>query len=159
MNRTATTLATETEREMVTFRVGDLLLGIDLRAVREINQQLSITTVPHAPDWVRGVVNLRGEVVTVLDLRALLNFDESAITRESRNIVVQSQGEQIGLLADSVGDVVRVAVAEIEPPPANATGADARFVKGVYKMKNDLLGILAIEDVLAVENADRVASR
>jgi len=143
-----TRLVSGQEIEFATFYVGRVLLGIDIRKTEEINRQLDLTPVPHAPAWVRGVVNLRGEVVTVLDLRTILGFEPAALTVASRNVIVRTDSEQVGLLVDRVADVVTVPVDEIEPPPANVNGVDGRFFNGVCKLESALLVVLDVQAVL-----------
>jgi purine-binding chemotaxis protein CheW len=138
------------ELEIATFYVDDALLGIPIAQVEEINHHLELTPVPHVPPCVRGLMNLRGEVVTVVDLRVVLGLEPTAISRRTCNVVVRSRGEQVGILADRVGDVIRARRAEIEPPPANAAGADGRFLSGVCKLENELLSLLDVEQALAV---------
>ncbi len=140
------------EQEFATFYLGDLLTGVDIRQIQEIDRHLELTAIPHAPPWVRGVTNLRGEVVTVLDLRMVAQLETSEITEQSRNVIVDSQGEQIGLLVDRVADVVTVRTDEIEPPPANIGGIDSRFFRGVYKLNSELLVLLNVEEALAVDD-------
>ena len=141
--------ASSDEIEFATFHVGGILLGIDIRKTEEINRQLDLTRVPHAPACVRGVLNLRGEVVTVLDLRTILGLEPAEVTETSRNVVVRSESEQVGLLVDRVADVVTVSAAEIEAPPANVSGMDSRFFKGVCKLDSALLVVLDVNEVLS----------
>lgn len=142
------------EIELTGFYVGGLLVGVNIMQIQEINRNLELTSVPHAPDFVRGVVNLRGEVVTVVDLRKILGMEPAEITEKSRNVIVTSKDEQIGLLVDRIADVVTVPVAQIAPPPPNVNGVDGSFFKGVYKMESELLIILDIEEALAGETVN-----
>src|SRR5271157_3269765 len=98
---------TAAEVELATFFVADLLLGIPIRKVEEISRYSSVTPVPGASESVCGVISLRGEVVTVLDLRTVLGLGKTEPTRQTRNVIVQAGGERIGLLVDRVADVVR----------------------------------------------------
>jgi purine-binding chemotaxis protein CheW len=150
MSTTANARVGTEEQEYCTFQVGDLLLGVDIQQVEEINRHLDLTPVPHAPACVRGVVNLRGEVVTAVDLRTVLGLPPAAFTKSTRNVVLDSHGEQIGLLVDRIGDVVRLVGDDVEPLPANFSGADARFFKGVYQLDEQLLVLLDLEAALAV---------
>ena len=138
-----------TELELTTFYVDELLLGVDIHQVEEINRQLNMTPAPHTPDTVRGVVNLRGEVVTVLDLRRALGLEPTIIGEDSRNVIVNSRGERVGLLVDRIADVVIAATDQIESPPANVNGIDGRFFTGVYKLESELVVILDIEQVVS----------
>jgi purine-binding chemotaxis protein CheW len=139
------------ELELTTFYVGDLLLGVDIHQVEEINRQLNMTPTPHTSEIVRGVVNLRGEVVTVLDLRRALGLEATEICDSSRNVIVNSRGERIGLLVDQIADVVIATTDQIEPPPANVNGIDGRFFTGVYKLESELVVVLDIEQVLSFQ--------
>ncbi len=144
-------IKTDRELEVATFYVGDMLMGIDIQQVQEINCQHDVTEVPHAPEYVRGVLNLRGEVVTVVDLRKILGLDASDMGNANRNIIVQSQEERIGLLADKIADVVYADASELEAPPANIGGIDGKFFKGIYKLEKELLVILDCDEVLDLE--------
>ncbi len=150
------TVATETTRtagdiEYVTFHVGDILMGIDIHQVEEINRHIDVTAVPNAPDFVRGVINLRGEVVTVVDLRTILGLPPAEIGQQARIVVVRSEDERIGLLIDKIGDVIKTRSDEIESPPANLGGLDGRFFKGVYKLETELLVALDAEAALVLD--------
>ncbi len=136
------------EMELVTFHVGDLLIGADIGHVEEINRHLDLTPVPDAPASVRGVVNLRGDVVTVLELRTILGLPRAEISKQTRNVVVAAGHERIGLLVDRIADVVRARPDQIDPPPANVRGAEGRFFKGVCQLEKQLLVVLDVEAVL-----------
>ena len=121
---------------------------------QEINRQRDLTLVPHTPPEVRGVINLRGEVVTVLDLRRVLGLGEVELGRATRNIILRSGKESVGVLVDRLGDVVRVEASELQPPPANVSGLDARFMLGVHQQEDELLVVLRIEEVLATQEGE-----
>ncbi len=139
-----------TERQLTSFRLGELLLGIDIRCIREINRVIDITPVPDAPSLVTGVVNLRGEVVTVVDLRTILELPATEVTPRTRLMIVQSDEEAIGLLVDSVSDVATVLGSDEEPLPANVGGIDSRYFTGVYRVDSELLVVLDVAAALAV---------
>lgn len=139
------------ELQLATFLLGDLRFGVDLLEIQEINRQRDLTQVPHTPPEVRGVINLRGEVVTVLDLRRVLGLGEVELGRATRNIILRSGEESVGVLVDRLGDVVRVEASELQPPPANVSGLDARFMLGVHQQEDELLVVLRIEEVLATQ--------
>ncbi|MBP7933728.1 MAG: chemotaxis protein CheW [Phycisphaerae bacterium] len=145
------------EMEYATFYVGEILLGVDIGQMEEINRQLEVTVVPHAPPFVRGVVNLRGEVVTVVDPRVILGLPITEVSATSRTVIVRHRGEQIGLLVDRIADVVRISAGEMEPPPANVSGVEGRFFKGVYKLQTELLIVLDVETALSAPASDRQA--
>lgn len=143
------------ELEYATFYVGDILLGVEIGQMEEINRQLDVTLVPHAPPFVRGVVNLRGEVVTVVDPRVILGLSAGEVSASSRTVIVRHKGEQIGLLVDRIADVVRVSAGEMELPPANIGGIEGRFFKGVYKLESELLVVLDVNTALSNPGGDR----
>ncbi len=138
--------------ELATFYVGDALCGMDILKVQEINKLLEMTEVPLAPDYVKGILNLRGQIVTVIDLGNKLSLSETTTSGETRNIIVNSNGEYIGLLVDKIGDVERTDEQDIEPPPANIGGIQGKFFEGVFKKENSLIGILNVEEVLKEDN-------
>jgi purine-binding chemotaxis protein CheW len=137
------------EVEFVTFYVGNLLLGAEICHVEEINRHVDVTPVAHASEWVQGVVNLRGEVVTVLDLRQVLGLGCTENGATTRSVVVSSEGERIGLLVDRIADVVTAQRSEIKLSPANLAAAHERFIQGVVELENELLAVLNISEVLA----------
>jgi len=136
------------EVEFATFHVGDLLIGVDIHQVEEINRHVEVTAVPQAPDGVRGVINLRGEVVTVVDLRTILGLPACEIGEHTHTVVVNSRDEQIGLLVDRIADVVLARPDAVDRPPANVNGVDGRNFQGVYKLDAELLVILDVDTAL-----------
>jgi len=139
------------ELQLATFYVGDILLGIDIQQVQEINRQLDVTDVPHSPNYVRGVINLRGDVATVVDLRTILGLPSTEVTRESRNLIVHSRGETIGFLVDRISDILTLSTSEISPSPTTVEGVDGSLFKGVLKLEKELLIVLDVDAVLSGE--------
>lgn len=148
-----------TEQQLATFYLGDMLLGVDIHEVAEINRVQEMTPVPHAPPAICGVINLRGEVVTVIDLRTVLGLPRQPITDQTRTLVVNSRGEQIGLLVDRIADVVLANTDEIESRPGNVQGLDGRFFQGVYKLDSMLLIVLDVQETLAAIGDDASAEQ
>jgi len=138
--------------EMATFYVGNALFGMDILKVQEINKILDMTIVPQAPEYVKGILNLRGQIVTIIDLGIKLGLSRVIMGPETRNIIVNSKNEYIGLLVDRIGDVERATEDAIEAPPANINGIKAEYFEGVYKKEKSLIGILNVEKVLREEN-------
>ena len=137
--------------ELVTFGVADIIVGMEVCAVREINRNVDYTPVPHAPSHVRGVLNLRGEVVTSLDLREILGLRRSETDRHSRHVILSSDGEQFALLVDRVEDVVLVQPDQVAPPPDNFKSLEGRFFTGICKLPDKLVALINVSEVLAVE--------
>jgi purine-binding chemotaxis protein CheW len=135
--------------ELTTFYVGDALCGMDILHVQEINKHMDITTVPQAPDCVMGILNLRGQIVTIIDLGKKLGLHSDAPDDDSRNIIVNSGGEYIGLNVQRISDVVHADWETVEPPPANIGGVQGKYFDGVYKTEDSLVGILNVEAVMS----------
>ena len=147
MAETATTTQDAT-MELATFYVGKALCGIDILNIQEINKHFEVTTVPQAADYIVGVLNLRGRIVTVLDLGKKLGLSEIKKTKSNRNIIIRSQDELIGLMVDSISDVVIADRGSIEHSPSNISGVKGKYFKGVLKTETSLIGILDVEEVL-----------
>lgn len=141
--------AAKTTTQISTFFVGDILLGLDISHVQEINRHLDVTAVPHSPSFVRGVINLRGEVVTVVDMRQVLGLAPVEITKGSRNVVIHFGGELVGLMVDRIGDVLTIADDEISPPPAHIRGIEHKCFRGVHALESGIVVILDVNQVLA----------
>lgn len=138
--------------ELATFQVGGLTLAIDIRHINDINDNIGIFPVPGAPSAIRGVINLRGDVVTVVDPRYVLHGTTCDLTNESRNIIVESMDENIALLVDRVMDVMSVESSAIESAPANLAGADGTYFSGVIRLDSVLVVVLNVEATLAAVN-------
>ena len=137
--------------QYITFNIMEHLIGINIKDVREINRILDITPVQHAPDYVKGLINLRGNTVTVFDLAVRLGFGHREITDESHNIILKN--DDVGLIVDNIGDVVEAADDDIELPPANLKGIRAKFLQGVKKLDADLLVILSAQKIIEYDVA------
>ncbi|MBF0588580.1 MAG: chemotaxis protein CheW [Magnetococcales bacterium] len=158
-----------------TFTLGDLYLGIDIILVREINRSMECTPVPGAQDYIRGMLNIRGRVITLFDLKRRLGWSvddgETVVTRKRYNVIMKTHEEvlqidrdlaearcpwqdPVGLVVDQLGDVREIVEDNIQPPPANLRGISAEFIHGVVEFKNNLLVILNVAAVLGVEQHD-----
>lgn len=134
--------------DLSTFLVGETVCGMDILKVQEINKLMDMTVVPQAPEYVRGILNLRGQIVTVIDLGKKIGLGETEIQPEARNIIVNTPGEHVGLLVREISDVVPVDSDKIEPPPANMRGIQGKFFTGIYKTDKTLIGILDVDEIL-----------
>lgn len=151
MSATTANQAKACELQLATFYVGDLLLALPIEYVQEINRNLDLTEVPHAPEHVRGVINLRGDVATVIDLRRILSFSPAEVTSQSRNLIVRSGGESIGLWVDRIADIITISSDDIGPAPANVSGVEGRFFKGVYRTETDIVVLLDTSEALSID--------
>ena len=134
--------------EFSTFYVGGALCGINILNIQEINKHFEITKVPQAPEYIEGILNLRGRIVTIIDLGKKLGLAPVTKNKDNRNIIVNSEDEHIGLLIDSISDVVSAKKDSIESSPSNIGGAKGKYFKGVLKTEKHLIGILDIDEVL-----------
>jgi len=162
-------------KQFVTFKLDDQLFGVNVMLVREINQQTDITPVQHAPDYVRGLINLRGHIVTILDLGVRLGLGSREIGSHSHNIIMKNNEElsrihldedvdelatatdTAGLLVDDIGDVVAFDERDIDPPPASIGELSGQFLTGVVKLDNNLLVLLDMEKTLVVKMQEVLA--
>jgi purine-binding chemotaxis protein CheW len=135
-----------------TFYLGDTLLGIDTLRVQEIIKVSDITSVHHGPECVLGVINLRGRIVTVLDLGRQLGFPFVDVSDESRIIIVDWDDEYVGLLVDAISDVITADRDSMMPAPSNVGEAQERFFQGVYRVDEGLIAILDVEEVLSLDD-------
>jgi purine-binding chemotaxis protein CheW len=147
---TATPRGTRSEPiQLATFYVADMCLALNIGTIQEIIRDIKVTRVPHAGPQVSGVINLRGEVTTVIDLRQVLGLEPLENTVDTQTLIVRSQGESIGLIVDRVGDICAVDQASIVPPPPNVDNVDGRFLQGVCQRNADIILVLDLEEALA----------
>jgi len=133
---------------IVGFRVGTETFGVPIKCVHEIVRVPEITNVPDSPEFVEGVINLRGKIVSVVDLRK--RFGETQIDPHKKNrvIVVESDNKLVGLIVDAASEVLRIPQADIEPPPSVLQNAESSYVTGVGKLHNRLIILVDLQRVL-----------
>lgn len=137
------------EEQLVVFQLANETYGIEISAVHEIIRLQSVTRVPRTPDFVEGVINLRGKIVPVIDLHKRFRLPLEEETPHSRIIVVEVMGVMVGMIVDSVSEVLRLPVANIEPPPpAISGGIDTDYLRGVGKWQEKLIILLDLDRVL-----------
>ncbi len=137
--------------KFLTFVLAGEIYGIEILKAREIIGLMDITTVPQTPDYMKGVINLRGKVIPVIDLRMKFSMQEDEHTKETCVIVVEVNGTSIGLIVDSVSEVADIDGAEIEDAPNFGQGIDSSFIMGLGKVKDKIIILLDIETVLSIE--------
>lgn len=145
---TAPTMADQ--QQCCTFFLDQLFFGIEVKAVQEIVRYQDITPVPLAPVEIGGLINLRGQIVTAVDLRRRLALPSRPADQLPLNIVVYTNGETISLLVDAIGDVLEVSQEDFEPPPETLTGRIRPLIRGTYKLEDGLLLILDVEKAVDV---------
>ena len=147
-----TTHAKATDLQLATFYVGDLLLALPIDYVQEINRNLELTEIPDAPEHVRGVINLRGDVATVLDLRRVLGFSAGGSdTAKPQLGRFAPATNRLGYGSIALPTSFRCLATKLVLLPANISGTDGRFFKGVHRTDNDIVVLLDAGEVLSVE--------
>ena len=134
---------------LTTFFVRDALCALDASGVQEVIRLGPVTPVPYAPEEVLGVINLRGKIVTIVDLGLRLGFPKAVAGADSRIFIVEDRGEFIGLLVDRVDEVVEVDEDHCQPPPANMNWVQTRFFKGVCRARGGMITLLDAGQILA----------
>ncbi|HAO93651.1 MAG: chemotaxis protein CheW [Deltaproteobacteria bacterium GWC2_56_8] len=140
--------------QLVTFRLGNEEFSLDILRVQEIIRHMDLTRVPRTPDFVEGVINLRGRVIPVLDLRKRFGLPAEDRTNETRIIVVDVDNRTVGLKVDAVSEVLRLPSDTVEPPPSIVTGAESEYIKGVGKLDNRLIILLDVSKILSRSERD-----
>ncbi|NPA49617.1 MAG: chemotaxis protein CheW [Thermodesulfobacteria bacterium] len=137
---------TEESRLFITFWLADFLFALPVEEVVEINRSLDITPVPQAPAFVSGIINLRGQILTAIDLAKRIGLKREK--EAHHNVIIGRDDEPLSLLVEQVGDVLEIPISQIENPPEVIEGLDIQFVKNVSKLPDRLLVILDVEKIL-----------
>lgn len=145
---------TQTEQQLVVFDLAQEAYGVDIGTVREIIRMQDVTSVPHRPDYVAGVINLRGRITPVVDLRKRFDLPQADITRDSRIVVVDIDGHDIGMIVDAVAEVLRISTTQIEPPSYVLAAGGSDYIVGIAKLESRLVLLLDLERVLTSARAD-----
>jgi purine-binding chemotaxis protein CheW len=143
--------------QFCTFYLDNLLFGVELKGVQEVIRSLEMTRVPLAPVVVSGLMNLRGQIVTAVDLRQRLELEPIPDGAAAMNVVVRSEDGAVSLLVDEIGDVVEVEEDTFEPPPETLRGSVRSMILGIHKLNGRLLHVLDIEKTCQM--AGEVAGR
>lgn len=142
--------------QLVSFNINEEEFGLDILKVQEINRMVEITRVPNTPDFVVGVINLRGKVIPIIDLRARLGMPDKVYDKDTRIIVVELEGKVIGFIVDKVNEVLRINKNITEPPPPMAGGVNSDFITAVGKLENRLLILLDLNKVLTTKEHEEL---
>lgn len=146
-------------KQLCTFFVADLFFGIDVTRVQEVIRSQAMTPVPLAPPMVEGLINLRGQIVTAIDLRRLLELPSREGDLLPMNVVVRHDDGAVSLLVDEIGDVVEVNDESFELPPATLGAGSKELIEGVYKLEQGLLLLLNTELAVRVESRANAGGR
>ena len=138
--------------QLVSFHLADESYGIEITKVREIILMGEITRIPHTPDYVKGLINLRSTVIPVIDLRIRFALPEAELTGESRIMVINVRGKTIGIIVDAVSEVLRISNDQIAPPPPTVAGLGREYLTGLVRLEDQLLILLDIDKLLGQED-------
>ncbi|MCP5464144.1 MAG: chemotaxis protein CheW [Deltaproteobacteria bacterium] len=142
--------------QIVTFKLGAEEYGVDIMKVQEIILMGEITKVPEVPGFIEGVINLRGNVIPIIDLRKRFQLSECSLTDETRVVVVNVENKTMGIIVDAVSEVLRIASDEIDPAPATIVGLGKEYLKGLVKLESRLLILLDINRILNLDEQQSV---
>lgn len=134
--------------QLVSFNIGEEEFGVDILKVQEINRMVEVTRVPNAPEYVDGVINLRGKVIPIIDLRRRFGMARKEKDKNTRIIVVELSGKVLGFVVDAVSEVLRIPQSVTEQPPSIVAGIDAEYITAIGKLENRLLILLDLDRVL-----------
>jgi purine-binding chemotaxis protein CheW len=137
--------------QLISFEVGDEEYGLEILRVKEVIRIREITRLPKAPRFVKGIINLRGDVIPIIDLRDRFGLEHKEYTIMTRVIVVDVESKLVGMVVDAASQVVRIPSDQIEPPPPIVGGISAEYIKGVGKLDDRLVILLNIDRILTVE--------
>lgn len=145
------------EMQLVVFELGDESYGVDISRVQDINRMQEITEIPHAPESVVGVINLRGRVIPVIDLRKRFGLPDAVHTKDTRIVVVHLDGNLIGVIVDAVSQVLRIPADIVEQPSPVLAGVDSRYLRGIAKLADRLVILLDLDFVLSRREQEAIS--
>jgi purine-binding chemotaxis protein CheW len=147
----ADTQLLDAEEQLVIFELANEVYGVDISRVQEIIRMTTITRLPRAPEFVEGVINLRGKVIPVVDLKKRFGLAERERTKASRIVVVDVGDHTIGMVVDAVSEVLRVPTSAVEPPSPLVTTIESDYIRGIAKVEGRLIILLDLDKVLSWE--------
>ncbi len=140
-----------TEQQLVVFDLSGESYGISIESVREIIRLQEITKVPRTPEFVEGVINLRGKVIPVVELRKRFGLEAKERDQDNRIVNVDIGGHEIGMVVDAVTEVLRISSNQVEPPSSVITTADSGYLRGIAKLDDRLIILLDLDQVLTID--------
>jgi len=149
MNDKAPTKLTGQTMQVVSFALGSEEYGVDIAQVQEINRMVTITHVPRAPHFMEGVINLRGQLIPIIDLRTRFGMPRTEHTKNTRIVVTEIGSKRVGMVVDSVSEVLRIPTEQIEDAPDMIAGVETEYIRGVGKMGDRLIIMLDLGRVIS----------
>ncbi len=156
--RTERQAASDELLQLVSFNIGEEEFGVDILQVQEIIRMLEVTRVPNAPEYIDGVINLRGKVIPIIDLRRRFDMARKEHDKHTRIVVVELGGQVVGFVVDAVSEVLRIPRSVTEPPPTLVGGVREEYITAVGKLEDRLLILLDLEKILKASEMIDVAS-
>lgn len=147
---------TEETTQLVIFGLGEEEYGVEILETQEIIEKQDLTRVPNAPKFVEGVINLRGEIIPIIDLKKRFNLNFGQEVEEQRVVIVEVESNKVGMIVDVVKEVMSIAKSQIEPPPEIAGGINEKYLDGVVKFEDRLLILLNLVKILDPEEVKEV---
>lgn len=144
--------------QLVTFSVGGEEFGVNILQVQEIIRTMEITNVPRAPEFVEGVINLRGKVIPIVDIRRRFGLESKEYDKYTRIIVIEIDMIIVGFVVDSVSEVLRIPASSVQPPPPVVAGLDSDYIHGVGKLDDRLLILLDLDSLLDNEEKEALSA-
>ncbi|UFT98277.1 chemotaxis protein CheW [Radiobacillus kanasensis] len=146
----------DTLSKFIVFQLNDQEYGADIQQVLSIEKLQDVVQLPQTPDFIKGVINLRGSITPILDLKQRLHMEEATYTDQTRVLIASMNNVQVGLIVDVATDVIDIDESVVEPAPDIAGGVSSVYLKGVAKLENRLLLLLDLERVLSFEELNEV---
>lgn len=144
--------------QVVSFQLASELYGLNIMCVQEIILMGEITQIPEVPSYIRGIINLRGKVIPIVDLRSRFSMASVEATEHTRIIVVNSSASTVGFVVDAVSEVLRIDGEQIEPPPQGLAGVDQAYIQGLVKMDKKIMILLNIDKIMSMDDQDLLSS-
>ncbi len=141
------TVQAQTEQQLVVFDLAAESYGVDINVVQSIIQMQEITRIPRTPEFVDGVINLRGKIIPVVDSRKRFGLEEGERNSDNRIVVASIGGQDIGMVVDAVSEVLRIPMDAVEPPSSLITSQDSDYIRGIAKVEDRLVILLDLERV------------
>jgi purine-binding chemotaxis protein CheW len=142
--------------QLVSFCVNDEHYAVDILRVQEINRMMNITQVPESPAGVEGVINLRGRIIPIMDLRVRFGMPAAERTEESRIVVVEAAGATVGFIVDRVHEVLRISSSTVDPAPTLSSSGNSRYIQGVAKLEDHLVILLDLDSLLGEQTVTAI---
>lgn len=144
--------------QYLTFTLGEEHYGVDILRVQEIKGYTAVTRIPNTPDSIKGVLNLRGTIVPIIDLRAKFGMEKIDYTRFTVIVVVVVKDRVMGIIVDAVSDVLNIPKKDIQPTPQFGTAVDVSFISGIGKCGDKLVALLDIDQILSLRELEQAAA-